>query len=41
MERYWDETWGWGDVVEETAHFMIVRYDADPWCLVQVPKAEE
>lgn len=29
---------GWGDVLDETEHFLIVRFDADPWCLQQVPK---
>ena len=37
-ERYWDDTMGWGDVLQVTEHYLIVRYDADPWCLVQVPR---
>lgn len=41
MERYYDEQMGWGKVEMETEHYLIVRYDADPWCLVQVPKAGE
>lgn len=39
MKRYWDDKMGWGDVLNETEHFMIVRFDADPWYLVQVPKS--
>lgn len=38
MKKYFDMTIGWGEIVIETEHYIVVRFDADPWCLVQIPK---
>lgn len=38
MKKIWNEFWGWGEVLEETDNFYIVRWDANPWTLEQVPK---
>jgi hypothetical protein len=38
MKRYWDNENGWGDVVLETEHYIVVRWDRDPWCYDQIPK---
>ena len=37
MERYFDIEWGWGDVLTRSDNFIVVRFDADPWCLRQIP----
>lgn len=38
MKRYWDDTFGYGDVVAESDNYIIVRFDSDPWVLHQIPK---
>lgn len=38
MKKYFDINMGWGEIVTETEHYIVVRFDADPWCLVQIPK---
>lgn len=37
-EKYYREDMGWGEIVLETEHYIVVRWDADPWCLEQIPK---
>lgn len=29
--KWYDEEWGWGDVITFGEDFIIVRFDADPW----------
>lgn len=29
-----------GDITLETEHFIIVRFDSDPWCLHQIAKED-
>ena len=36
--KVWDNEKGWGEIVAETETYFVVRFDADPWCLVQFPK---
>lgn len=36
--KYFNEKRGWGEIVMETEHYIIVRWDADPWFLEQIPK---
>ena len=38
--KYWDDEFGWGDITFETEHFIIVRFDSDPWCFHQIAKKE-
>lgn len=38
IRRYWDNMFGWGDVISENDNFIIVRFDADPWVLRELPK---
>lgn len=38
--RVWDEEKGWGEIVAETESYFVVRYDADPWVLIQCSKGE-
>ncbi len=40
IRRWWDEVKGWGDVVVETEHFVVVRFDADPWVYEQIAKED-
>lgn len=37
-KKYWDIEKGWGEIVLETEHYFVVRWDANPWCLEQIPK---
>lgn len=30
-KRYYDETWGFGTIVEDHDHYMYVVFDQDPW----------
>ena len=38
MKRYWDDNFGWGEIVMESDNYIIVRFDSDPWELHQIPK---
>lgn len=38
MKKYYDEEMGWGEIVFESEHYLIVRFDADPWCLQEILK---
>ena len=29
--KVWDQIKGWGEIIDETEKFFIVRWDADPW----------
>ena len=31
---------GWGEIVLETDNYIVVRWDADPWILEQIPKED-
>ena len=37
-KRYWDETYGWGDIVMETESYIVVKFDSDPWLYMQLPQ---
>lgn len=37
-KKYWNNEKGWGEIVLETEHYYVVRWDANPWCLEQIPK---
>ena len=37
-KKYFDIEWGWGEILLETEDYIIVRWDADPWVLTQIPK---
>ncbi len=41
MKRYYSDFWGWGDIVLESAHYIVVRFDADPWTYKQIPTWED
>lgn len=41
IRKYWDKDLGYGDVVVETKHFIVVRFDADPSTYYQIAKEEE
>lgn len=36
--RCYHDTWGWGNVLLETKHFVIVLFDADSHTFHQLPK---
>lgn len=40
IRRYWDKDLGHGDVVVETKHFIVVRFDTDPSTYYQIAKEE-
>lgn len=40
VRRWYDESFGWGDVVLETEDFVVVRFDSDPWFYHQIFKEE-
>ena len=29
--RVYDRIKGWGNIIDETEHFYIIRWDSDPW----------
>lgn len=31
MNKIYNPTWGWGEVIAETETTIVVRFDADPW----------
>ena len=37
-KKYFRDDMGWGKIVLETEHYIVVRWDADPLCLEQIPK---
>lgn len=40
IRTYWDKDFGFGDVVVETEHFIVVNFYSDPWTYHQIPKEE-
>ena len=38
IRRFWDDTLGWGDVLVETEHYIMVRFDSDPSTYYQIVK---
>ncbi len=39
--KYWNETWGFGEVVTEEDDKVLIRFDADPWCPKWMPKEDK
>lgn len=38
--KVYDNALGWGKIIAESESYFVVRYDADPWSLIQYPKGE-
>lgn len=36
MEKYYDEKCGFGEIIARGEDYIIVRWDADPWCPVKI-----
>ena len=36
--KYYNEMWGWGDIIAEKDDKVLVRFDADPWYPKWMPK---
>lgn len=41
MKRYYDDTFGFGEVVYEDAEVIEVRFDADPWGVKSIRKEKK
>lgn len=41
IRRHFDKDWGFGNVVIETAHYIVVVFDADPWTYHQIAKEDQ
>jgi len=40
MKKYWDEEFGFGEIIAEEGDKVLVRFDADPWYPMWCPKRE-